>query len=176
MNEWIQIEEGGCWTAVRARPRCEKKIAEFARVHGIRHYLPLLRRRRRYQRRRVESMIPMFPGYLFAQINAESLPRLLQCQKIVRVLRVTDRQERQLVRELNDIRIIELAELEKDLEVNPELVPGINVLIASGPLQGCHGIVERRDQRTRITVNLNLLGSSVSAHLDLTEIDIEVNE
>ena len=175
MNELIEIGEDGRWTAVRARPRCEKRIAEFARVYGIRHYLPLLRRRRRYQRRRVETMIPMFPGYLFAQLSEESLSRLLQCQKIVRVLRVTDQQERQLVRELNDVRIVEQAELEKELEVNPELVPGISVLIASGPLQGCHGIVERRDQRTRITVNLNLLGSSVSANLDLTEVEIEVN-
>ena len=36
-----------------------------------------------------------------------------------------------------------------------------------------NGIVERRNQRARVTVNVDMLGQSVSVELDLGEVEVE---
>ena len=171
----MQASDRGRWCAIHARPRCEKKVAEFARACHIECYLPLLRKRKRYQRRKVESLLPMFPGYLFARLDQDEKKRLFESNRVARILQPEAERENRLIEELNNVRIVELAELEREIVVNPEIVPGRLVLIAEGPLKGCRGIVERRDNRARVTVNIELLGNSVSAALDLHEIDLEVD-
>ncbi len=178
MIDYIQKNpDYGHWTAVRTKPRCEKRLARFAEVRNIPFYLPLLRRRKRYQRRRVETLIPMFPGYVFVQIQRSEANVLFESNRIAHILPVqSEAEESSLIRELNDVRVIELAELEKELVVNPDIVPGKPVLISEGPLQGCHGIVEKRDDRARVTVNLELLGNSVTAIMDLREVELNLEE
>ena len=178
MNEYIQKnQDRGQWTAVRTKPRCEKQLSRFAEVKNIPFYLPLLRRRKRYQRRQVETLIPMFPGYVFVQIQRNNTDILFESNRVAHILPVqSETEENRLIRELNDVRVIELAELEKELIVNPDIIPGRPVLISEGPLRGCHGIVEKRDDRARVTVNLELLGNSVTAIMDLREVELNLEE
>jgi len=178
MNEQLASRrELGWWTAIHTRPRCEKKVAEFAAGRGIINYLPLVKRRKRYQRRNVETFVPMFTGYVFARLAEDEREYLYQFQKVAYILPVRSAaEEEELVAQLCNVRTIELADLEKDVIVNPELVPGKQVVIAEGPLKGCRGVVERRGNRARVTVNLELLGSSVSTELNLEEINIEIDD
>ncbi len=176
MNDMIQPNTKGRWTAAHIRPRCEKKVAEFAQARSIPCYLPLVRRCKRYQRRKIQTFIPMFPGYIFACVNQSNQDTLLESNRIARILKITEVEEKRLIKELNDIRILENAEMENEIVVNPEIVTGKPVLITEGPLKGCIGIVERRDQKTRVTVNIELLGNSVSAIIDLEKTQVELSE
>ncbi len=167
----------GRWTAIRTKPRCEKQLCRFAEARNIPYYLPLLRRRKRYQRRQVETLIPMFPGYIFAQIGNHTTQILFESNRVARILPInTDAEETGLLQELQSIRVFEQAELEKELIVNPEILPGSPVLISEGPLQGCRGIVEKRDDQARVTINLELLGSSVTAIINLHEVAIDIDD
>ena len=78
------------WRVIHCRPRCEKKLAEYATVHSVNHYLPLRRETRIYQRRRVTFDNPLFPGYLFAACDSDSLTTLLTSHQVVRTLEVVD--------------------------------------------------------------------------------------
>jgi transcription antitermination factor NusG len=162
---------GERWTAVHTKPRCEKVVDTYCRRNQIPCYLPLLRRAKRYQRRTVETFLPMFPGYIFVRLGADQLTTLLRSHKVVRVLRTDEVTERVLIDELHQIQQLEAMQQEAELVVQPDLAPGNAVTITSGPLAGLSGIVERRRNKTRVTVNVELLGQSVSADLDIGEVD-----
>jgi transcription antitermination factor NusG len=161
------------WVPVYTKPRCEKVAADYCRRHAIPCYLPLVRRAKRYQRRTVETFLPMFRSYLFAQLGAESRVQIVQSHKIVRVVDVTADQEAGLVRELNDILRLEQLQVEADLVVLPELQPGTPVVVTVGPFKGMTAIVARRRSLTRVTVNIELLGQAVTAEIDVGEIEPE---
>ena len=173
--EPIDISPGKLWVPVYTKPRCEKVVEEYCRRYDIPAYLPLLRRAKRYQRRTVETFLPMFRGYLFAQLDADRRSQIVRSHKIVSILQVTEIQEHTLVRELNDIRLLEAIQQESELVVHPELAAGMPVRVISGPLAGTTGIVERRNNLTRVTVNVEMLGQSVSAEMDVGEVEAEEN-
>jgi transcription antitermination factor NusG len=169
----LEQQEGYVWTPIRARPRTEKILAGFCGRVDVDVYLPLVRRRRRYQRRTVVTFVPMFAGYVFARLPEGDASPLYDCNKIAWVLPVREQDEIALLDELRGIRIIELAELEKDIEVRPELKPGTPVVVAQGPFRGVCGIIERRHGRTRLTVNVDMLGQCVTVEVETTAIDID---
>ena len=58
------------WQVLYLRPRLEKKTAELCRTSGIPCYLPVRSQTRTYQRRKVTTETPVFPGYLFVALDA----------------------------------------------------------------------------------------------------------
>ncbi|OGV82145.1 MAG: hypothetical protein A3K18_08415 [Lentisphaerae bacterium RIFOXYA12_64_32] len=163
---------GVCWTAAYTKPRCEKVVSEYCVRHDMLCYLPLRRRAQRYQRRTVETFLPLFPGYVFVQVPDTSKAVLLQSHKVVSVLPIDGVQQENLIRELNELQHLEQLQLTEELVVQPELVPGRPVLIVAGPLRGLTGIVERRRQKARVSINVEILGQSVSTELDLGEVKL----
>jgi transcription antitermination factor NusG len=155
---------------VYTKPRCEKVVEEHCGRHGVPCYLPLLRRAKRYQRRTVETFLPMFRSYLFAQVDEEVRSRIVQSHRVVRLVEVAPHQEADLIRELNDILCLTQLQAAAELVVLPELQPGLPVLITDGPFKGMTAVVARRRNLTRVAVNVELLGQSVVAEMDVGEI------
>lgn len=56
--------------------------------------------------------------------------------------------------------------------MKPEIIPGRQVLIVNGPLQGLSGIVTRHHKNQRITVNLPLLGCSCAV-IDVLDLEAQ---
>lgn len=169
----LERGEGGRWTPAYCKPRTEKVVAEYCARHGIPCYLPLLRQKRRYQRRTVEVFLPMFRGYVFAWLGEDNRARFLESHRIVHLVEVDDAQEGVLVAELGELQRLEQAQGTVELEVMPEIRPGTMVAVADGPLRGTTGIVEVRKGKTRVIVNIELLGRSVVAEMDLGELEVE---
>lgn len=169
----IECTPGTLWTAVHTKPRCEKVVVDHCARHEIPCYLPLRCRKKRYQRRWVETFLPMFPGYVFVQTNPDRHTTLLQTHRVVHILQVDAVMERQLVEELRALQQLERCQAEQEIEVRPELVPGALVRICEGPLKGAEGIVERRNDGFRITVNIELLGQSASVLIESELLETE---
>ncbi len=161
------------WTAAYTKARCEKVVKEYCERHAITCYLPLRRQAKRYQRRTVETFLPMFPGYIFVQTDGEGQTRLLQSHRVVHLLTLDDLQELRLINDLRDLQHLETIAKRAEIVVKPELLPGKPVLVTSGPLQGLNGIIQRRQSHTRITVNIELLGQSASVEVDAGELELE---
>ena len=169
----ISKAEDRRWTAIHAKARCEKAVAHFCTSHSIRHYLPLRRRAKRHQRRTVETFIPMFTGYLFVHIHDEEKYVLKRFSKVAHVLPIDDPAEGRLIKELQNIRQMEEISRREEVVVQPEIMPGKMVRVISGPLLGTEGIVESRGNKMKITVNVEILGQSVSAELDIGDVETE---
>jgi transcription antitermination factor NusG len=173
MESAIEHTLGRTWTAAHIKPRCEKVVADYCNTRGIPCYLPLKRRAKRYQRRLVETFLPMFPGYVFVQLDSELRTILLQSHRIVHILTVNEPEEQRLIGELNALRELEKLQEEQEIEVNPEIVPGTLVRVCEGPLKGSEGIVEKRNDGIRVTINIELLGQSASVLIDSGDLEVE---
>lgn len=157
-NEIPEFDYGApFWHVVHARPRCEKKLAEYFLFHRLEHYLPLRMERKIYQRRKVEVLKPLFPGYVFVSFNQHQRLLVLKSRQVVRILQINDQ-----ARFLNEI-----AQVRQALEVNPvlgacpALARGMRVRIVSGPFQGLQGVVSALKGETRVVLNVDIIGQGV---------------
>ncbi len=169
----IAIRDGVRWTAVRTKPRCEKAFARYCEGHKVPYYLPLRRRVERYQRRTVATWLPMFPGYVFVQYDPACPGELVNSHKILHILDIAPSSEPVLVEELRGLQKMETLGRTEEIEVMPEIVPGEVVRITGGPMHGIIGIVERRVGTIRVTVNVEILGQSVSAEMDIGDMEVQ---
>jgi transcription antitermination factor NusG len=161
------------WVVVRTRSRGEKKFAAYCTSRDITHYLPLRRSVKRYKHKVATHLIPIFPGYVFAQLDPVFKPELLKSQLAASVILSDDISEPGLVRDLNDVRIITSAALNEEIFVRPEIVVGREIVIRTGPLTGLTGVVSKLKSKTRISVNVHLVGQSVHLEIGANEVDLE---
>jgi transcription antitermination factor NusG len=166
-------EKGFLWTPVRTKPRQEKKLAGYCSVNNIKYYLPLRKTVHRYNRRTVEFYVPMFTGYIFCCLNEDKYQSLLRSNAVVYRIQMDFPGEHSLIEELEAVQAFERIFDRKDILVKPELVQGTGVSINSGPMKGMKGVIRRRKGKTLVTVNIELLGQSVSAEADIGDVEAE---
>jgi len=170
----LTIKENMKWLVLKSQSRCEKKLAEFCIKGNINHYLPLRKSVKRYKTRVAKYHIPMFSGYIFVQLTPEDKNILYNTGKVVKMMIPDDHHEEKLILELKDVRILEEAAGLGTIVVRPEIETGSYVVVNSGCLAGLHGIVTRRKNKARISVNVDLIGQSVSLEIDVAEVELDI--
>jgi len=156
------------WRVFHSRPRCEKKLAQYALLQGIEHYLPLRRETRIYQRRKVTFEYPLFPGYLFAACNPDSLTTLLNSHQVVRTIDVLD--QSRLVFELDQIR--RALTVDPTLGASQMVQPGQMVRVKGGPFQGIEGRVVTVQGRTRVMLSVEMIGQAVMVDVGMPLLEV----
>lgn len=151
------------WQVVCTRPRCEKLLAEYCMARSMEHYLPLRLETKVYQRRRVNVLKPLFPGYLFARLDRRLRLTLLQSGQVVRFLGVPD--ESRFIFELSQVR----AALDADpaLKACGAITKGERVRIIAGPFQGLEGVVDVIRNNARVVLNVDFIGQGVPVEIAL---------
>src|SRR5438045_9769019 len=90
------------WWCLHTKPRQEKATARHLRSRGISHYLPqVVREDRTPNGRKIRSIIPLFPGYMFLLGDDHERVEALRSNHLVKVLEVGDQSS--LVRDLHQI-------------------------------------------------------------------------
>ena len=171
-EEAVPVDDSVIWWVAHTRPRNEKALASELADSGIVHYLPLCRRstRSRSSGRTSHSILPVFPSYLFFSGSPEERQRALRTNRIAATLKVPD--QIRLIGELRQLHRI--LQTEGRFELHKRLQVGQWVRVTAGPLEGTEGIVTRRLSKLRLVLNVEMLGQSVSLHVDqdlLEEID-----
>jgi len=158
------------WAVVNAHPHREHVAVENLQRQEFRAYCPMVRRRRRHSRRVSDVLRPLFPGYLFAQINPEAqLWRpILSTLGVRAVVRCGDRLsliDDDFVQSLKD-REVEgaIARPESPYQV------GQGVRIAGGAFDGLVATIIDMDERDRLTVLMDLLNRSVKVKIEERQI------
>ena len=62
------------WYAVRTRPNQEQKAAMHLRNQAFEVFVPLFRKTVSHARKRIDARRPLFPSYLFIQLDDETSP------------------------------------------------------------------------------------------------------
>ncbi len=165
----LEVDLPGAWYVAHTRSRNEKVLAQELTVFGIRNYLPLARRVTRSPAtgRISRSLAPVFPGYLFFHGTEEDRYRALRTNRVANLLVVPD--QAQLIVEL--LHIQKLLADEGAFAVVQRIRVGDWGRIIAGPLVGLEGVVTRSPGRWRLTLNVTILGQSVSVEVDAANVE-----
>ena len=156
------------WVVVHTKPRCEKKLADYAKQHQITYYLPQYTSKRVYQRRKVDVNKVLFPSYVFVGIDFKGKQELLISGYTVNFLKVYAQKE--LIDELQAIYYGR----QKNVQMEPGLwlEKGLEVEIVNGPLKGIRGVVEDQSKLTEVRLQVNILRQAVLVKVKTEDIKI----
>ena len=163
-----RTKDEAVWWCLHTRPRQEKSAARELRKLAVTFFLPqVLKEDRTPQGRKIRSVIPLFPSYLFLLGDHNDRLTALRGNRLVSVLEVSDQES--LERDLRQIHRM----LGSGLPIEPEAaVPvGSRVRITTGPLRGIEGTVIRRGKRDQFAAVVRFLGRG--ATVDLQDWQVE---
>jgi transcription antitermination factor NusG len=162
------LKAEGIWWCLHTKPRQEKATARDLREQGVVYYLPqVFKDSRTPQGRRIQSIAPLFPGYVFLYGDAHDRLAALRGNRLANVLEVVDQES--LVHDLRQINKM----LNSGLPVaaEPMMPVGAKVRITTGPLTGIVGTVIRRGKRDQFVAVVQFLGRG--ATVDLQDWQVE---
>ncbi|MDH5652090.1 MAG: transcription/translation regulatory transformer protein RfaH [Gammaproteobacteria bacterium] len=147
------------WYLIYTKPRAEKTAQENLARQQYQVYLPFIKIQKRRQRKYVEVVEPMFPRYLFIQLNCTTdnwspIRSTLGVSSIVRFGTYPMQVPNDLVSilmENEDQHGIQHA-------VMKDFRPGDRVEIIDGALSGYEGIFLEEKSKDRVTILLNIAG------------------
>jgi len=156
------------WIVGHTKPRCEKKLADYAKQHQITYYLPQYTSKRVYQRRKVDVNKVLFPSYVFAGVDFKGRQELQISGYSVNFLKVNAQKE--LIDELQAIYYGR----QKNVAMEPGLwlEKGLEVEIVNGPLKGIRGVVEDQSKLTEVRLQVNILRQAVLVKVKTEDIKI----
>jgi transcription antitermination factor NusG len=131
-------------------------------MQGIAATLPCYNSAHKYRGKTVTFQKPLFPGYVFLQLEPGQKSSIHQNDHVANLLDVFDQETFQ--GQLEDI----LLALEQDLEVRlvPAIGEGMRVRIKSGPLRGIEGWVEHRYGTTTVLLRLDFISQAAAVKID----------
>lgn len=153
----------GIWWAAHTKARFEKAFARDMSCHGIGYFLPMLGKTTFSGGRKRRVMIPLFTSYVFVCGTELDRYTALTTNRLCQIIEVTD--QNSLVRELSRI---EKALFNNVVVDNYRQLPvGRRCRIVAGPMEGTEGVVvERRDTKARMVLEVSILGQSAVMEID----------
>lgn len=160
------------WYAVNTRPHQEARAVTHLARQGFKAWLPRLRRGRRHARRFEVVLAPLFPGYLFIELDPERQPwRTINATFGVR----------QIVLGAGGGPVALASDFVAALRVHCDtegvvqdatatLAPGDAVKIIAGPFVGCIGELVQLEAHDRVTVLLRMLARTARIALARTAV------
>ena len=150
------------WFVAHTKPRREKKLVEYCLRQGFAATLPCYSSAHKYRGKTVVFRKPLFPSYVFLQLEPEQKGAVGQSDHVANLLEVFDQE---IFRE--QLEGILLA-LDTDLEVRlaPAIGEGMRVRIKAGPLQGLEGWVEKRYGLTTVMLRLDFINQAAAVKVD----------
>ena len=158
------------WLVLRTRSHHENIVERYLQQKRIRAYLPRHRVVRRRKDRQAILEMPLFPGYVFVQPQADQFEDIRTVRGSCGFVLQGSRPAAMPEKDLEAVRI--LVHSGAELAVDPKLIPGQRVEVVAGPLMGIQGELIRIKSQDRLVINAYLVGSSVSVEVDSDKIAI----
>jgi transcription antitermination factor NusG len=144
-------------------PRHEKAVADQLARRDVETYLPLYKAIHRWNGRRAEVELPLFPGYVFVNTAISNRVRVLEQPGVIRLVGVNGRATPLPDQDIERLR----ASLALGTaEPYPFLAVGKTVRIKSGPLAGFEGKILRRKGKMRLVISVALIQRSIVLELE----------
>ncbi len=155
------------WFVAHTKPRREKKLVEHCRRHEIVATLPCYSSAHKYRGKTVVFQKPLFPGYVFLQLEPAQASAVRQNDHVANLLDVFDQETFQ--RQLQDILLALDAKV--GVRLAPAIGAGMRVLIKTGPLQGIEGWVEERYGMSTVLLRLDFINQAAAVKIDADSLE-----
>jgi len=160
------------WYLVYSKPRAESQARLNLSRQGFTTYLPLVRQARRYRGRRVVRVEPLFPRYLFVQLdpvadNWAPIRSTLGVSSLVRFGGEAAPVPDELV------EVLRVRGDEQGIHILPpmEFTQGERVRVKEGPMMGYEGIFLARSGRERVLLLLDIVGGGSRVNVDAGHVE-----
>ena len=110
---------------------------------------------------------PLFPGYVFLQLEPAQKDSVRQNDHVANLLVVFDQQTFQ--QQLHDILLA--LETKVGVRLAPAIGAGMRVRIKAGPLQGIEGWVEQRYGMTTVLLRLDFINQAAAVKVDADSLE-----
>jgi|SRR4051812_37847080 transcription antitermination factor NusG len=150
------------WFVAHTRPRREKKLVEFCKRQSIAATLPCYESAHKYRGKTAVFQKPLFPGYVFLQLEPARKDVVRQNEHVANLLEVFDQET--FERQLRDILLAVEANL--GVRLAPAIGEGMRVRIKAGPLEGVEGWVEQRYGLTTVLLRLDFISQAAAVKLE----------
>jgi transcription termination/antitermination protein NusG len=158
------------WFAAYTMSRHEKRIASHCERIGIEQFLPLYNSQRWWKNRTtVDLQMPLFPNYLFVRLSPQDHGPLM---RLPGLLSTVGNAAGPVVIPDADMELLRRIITCKALEPHPFMAKGDKVRIVTGPLAGVVGVVLKKGNGLRFIVTVDLIGKSVSLHIDGSALEL----
>jgi len=155
------------WFLVLTKPASEQMALTHLARQGFHTYLPRLVRTRFQSGRRRESIVPLFPRYLFVRLESlrQSLGPIRSTRGVAGIVRFGEQAAEVAASVVEALtRRADPATGLHRLETRP-LTRGATVSIVGGTFDGLEGVFEREEGEERAVILLTLLGRSTPVRL-----------
>jgi transcription antitermination factor NusG len=159
----VQVSEDSSrrWYVAHTKPRCEKRLVEFCQRERLAATLPCYSAAHKYRGKVVIFQKPLFPGYVFLQLESPAVTLVRQNDYVANLLEVPDQVT--LAAQLREI----LNALDSGLEIRlaPAIGEGMRVRVKTGPLRGVEGFVEKRYGMDTVLLRLDFISQAAAVRL-----------
>ena len=158
------------WFAAYTMSRHEKRIASHCERIGIEPFLPLYTSQRSWKNRTtVDLQMPLFPNYIFVRLLPQDHGPLM---RLPGLLSLVGSASGPVVIPDGDMELLRRIIACKTIEPHPFMTKGDKVRVMTGPLAGLIGVVVKKGNGLRFIVTLDVIGKSVSLHIDGSALEL----
>jgi transcription antitermination factor NusG len=158
------------WYAVRTYPRHEKPVRDRIAGRNFDCYLPLFQTVHRWKNGcKVQLDLPLFPSYLFVDIDYPSRGRVLDIPGVHSLVGAA--------KNPTPVPDADIEALRNGLHLrNPQpharLTQGQSILITKGPLAGLTGVLVRKKEGLRVVLSVEMLMQAVAVEVSAEDIEV----
>ena len=147
------------WYVVQTKPRKESVAVENLERQGYKVYCPQIMQAKHRQQRWKKVTAPLFPRYLFVQLDI-GVDDFAPIRSTIGVLGLVRFGNNPAVMPQHLIGAIQQQEqrIFTQAKIQPNWKPGDRVEILTGPFAGLNGIFEKADNEERVIILLEMLG------------------
>ena len=160
----------GKWVVVNTHPHKEALAIENLQRQDFRSYCPMARKRIRHDRREQDVLRPLFPGYVFTQVDT-TLHRWRSIVSTFGVRSLVSFGDRLSFLQDGFIQTLMAREVDGAIvrPTSPYAV-GQHVRISGGAFDGIVATIIEMNEKDRLTVLLNLLNRPVKAKMEISDV------
>lgn len=158
------------WYAVYTIVRHEKSVCSSLLNKEIDTYLPIREVVNRWKDRNKKVSLPLFPGYLFVNLDVRDKMNVLTTKGVVRMLGINGDPTPIPDEQVNSIKNL----LESNLRYDPYqyIAEGREVEVVNGPLAGTKGRILQRRGQYRLILSVDLIQRAVSVEVDIDDVEL----
>ncbi len=157
------------WLAAYTRSRQEHRVARQLHEQGIANLLPLYEKFSRWSDRIQRVQAPLFPGYVFVNIEDRERAHVLRTPGVVKIVSSAGKPYSLPDHEVEILRAC--LQRPSEVEPHPYLRVGHRVRIRYGPFAGWDGILVEKKNSARVVVNVEQIMQAVAVNIHLADIE-----
>lgn len=164
-----EVRDQRKWYAVFTLPQNEKSAMKQLALREVEAFLPTYETVKVWKnRQRVKTVLPLFPTYLFVNIEGQERTRVLQSPGVIHI--VGNHREDASIAEA-EIELLRSGVRQRNMEPYRELVVGKKVRIKQGSMEGVEGVLVRKGNGLRFVLSLKLINQHAALEVGAEDLE-----